>query len=126
MKNLFHFAVACFSCAFSLSAQDEPISYSYDQSQTSSQAVEVSKDASGQGFSVVLHTKALPSMGSPEEIFAELNKLISQKTAVPLEQRYPGVHFKVKDEDLEYDKPYLDQSEDGKIRVLRIKVRGES
>lgn len=122
MKNLFHFAVACFACAFSLSAQDEPISYSYDQSQTSSQAVEVSKDASGQGFSVVLHTKALPSMGSPEEIFAELNKLISQKTVVPLEQRYPGVHFKVKDEDLEYDKPYLDQSEDGKIRVLRVKT----
>lgn len=124
MKNLFHFAVACFACAFSLSAQDEPISYSYDQSQTSSQAVEVSKDASGQGFSVVLHTKALPSMGSPEEIFAELNKLISQKTVVPLEQRYPGVHFKVKDEDLEYDRPYLDQSEDGKNRVLRVKCKG--
>ena len=125
MKNLFHFTIACFACAFSLSAQDDQISYSYDQSQTSSQAVEVSKAASGQGFSVVLHTKALPSMGSPEEIFAELNKLISQKTVVPLEQRYPGVHFKVKDEELEYDKPYLDQSEDGKIRVLRIKVRGE-
>lgn len=63
-------------------------------------------------------------MGSPEEIFAELNKLISQKTVVPLEQRYPGVHFKVKDEDLEYDRPYLDQSEDGKNRVLRVKCKG--
>ena len=58
-----------------------------------------------------------------DRLFDEEN--FDQSSSGSDEQHYPGIHFKVKDEDLEYDKLYFDQSEDGKIRVLRVRIKGE-
>lgn len=57
-----------------------------------------------------------------DRLFDEEN--FDQSSSGSDEQRYLGIHVKVKDEDLEYDRLYFDQSDDGEKFLIRVKIYG--
>lgn len=127
MKTLLHFLAPLIFC-ISLAPAENVISYSHDPGELVSFPKKENDDSSESDEPTYVNI-SLPTLqdqadGSPEEILSRLNSQIENNGYIPIEQRYPDIHFAVKDEDMEEGKMYIDSSE--QHTVARMKITNSS
>lgn len=123
MKNFLSAFLTLTSLFFSSFAHSQQTSYQYFNTESSDPST-VHKTSAGSYTSAISIPSLSSLAASPQEIFNELNKRISDATTPSRKELFPSVRFKVKDEDMEYDRIYYDQSANDTIQVIRIKNRG--